>query len=300
MNPSGSPGRDPELVLDEIASGDELRDRVLDLEARVHLEERERAAVVEQELAGAGAHVADRARESQGRVAHRPPEAGVDGRGGRLLEHLLVAPLDRAVALAEVDAVPVAVEQDLDLDVAGAFEESLEDQAVVAEGCLGLAASGGELGREAVGVADRAHALATATGRRLDQERVADPLGRLGQRCVRLVGVVVAGRRRDAEADAASLRAAALSPIARIASGGGPIQRDAGLDDALGEVGVLGQEAEARVQGVGTGRGRRRDDGVGIEQVERLGAVRSAARPPGSRAGRTSARSAPRSRRGSR
>ena len=44
-----------------------------------------------------------------------------------------MAPLDRAVALAEVDAVAVGVEQDLDLDVAPALDEALEDQPVVAE-----------------------------------------------------------------------------------------------------------------------------------------------------------------------
>ena len=45
-----------------------------------------------------------------------------------------MAPLDRAIAITEVDAGPMAIEEDLDLDVAGAFEESLEDQAFVAEG----------------------------------------------------------------------------------------------------------------------------------------------------------------------
>ena len=34
--------------------------------------------------------------------------------------------LDRAIPLAEVDAVPVAVEQDLDLDVAGALDEAFD------------------------------------------------------------------------------------------------------------------------------------------------------------------------------
>ena len=170
-------GRDPELVRDEVATRDELRDGVLDLEPRVHLEERERAAVVEQELAGPGAHVADRARQRQRRFAHRSAKRRRRPRGGRLLEHLLVAPLDRAVALAEVDAVAVAVEQDLDLDVAGALEEPLEDEPVVVEGGLGLASGGGEVGREAVGEADRAHALAAAAGRRLDEQA--------GSRCVR-------------------------------------------------------------------------------------------------------------------
>ena len=50
-----------------------------------------------------------------------------------------MAPLDRAVALAEVDAVAGGIEQDLDLDVARALEEPLEDDAVVAERRLRLA-----------------------------------------------------------------------------------------------------------------------------------------------------------------
>ena len=43
---------------------------------------------------------------------------GVEGRRGGLLEHLLVAALQRAVALAEMHAVAVAVAQHLDLDMA--------------------------------------------------------------------------------------------------------------------------------------------------------------------------------------
>ena len=44
-----------------------------------------------------------------------------------------MASLDRAVALAEMDAVAVSVEQHLDLDVARALDEPFEDQPVVAE-----------------------------------------------------------------------------------------------------------------------------------------------------------------------
>ena len=52
--------RDPDLVGDEVTTGDELGHRVLDLQPSVHLEERERATIVEEELAGARAFVADR------------------------------------------------------------------------------------------------------------------------------------------------------------------------------------------------------------------------------------------------
>ena len=55
-----------------------------------------------------------------------------------------MAALDRAIAFAEVDAVAVAIEQDLDLDVARALDQALEDQPVVAERGHGLAPGGGE------------------------------------------------------------------------------------------------------------------------------------------------------------
>jgi hypothetical protein len=59
---------------------------------------------------------------------------GVEERRRRLLDHLLVAALDRALALAEVDDVAVLVGQHLDLDVARLLDELLDEHAVVAEG----------------------------------------------------------------------------------------------------------------------------------------------------------------------
>ena len=190
-------GRDAELVRDEVAPGHELGHRVLDLEAGVHLEERERAAIVEQELAGAGALVADGTGQPQGGLAHALAQRGVDRRGAGLLEHLLVASLDRAVAFAEVDAVAVAVEQDLDLDVPRALDQALEDQPIVAERARGLTAGGRQVGRQPIEVADRPHPLAAAAGGGLDQQRHADPLGGRGEGGVGLVRVVVALRHRD-------------------------------------------------------------------------------------------------------
>jgi hypothetical protein len=52
-----------------------------------------------------------------------------------------VPALNRAIALAEVDTVAVAIDDDLDLDVAALVEPPLQVQRVVAEGrpCLGAA-----------------------------------------------------------------------------------------------------------------------------------------------------------------
>ena len=62
-------GGDPDLLLDQVELGDHLADRVLDLDAGVHLHEAEVAVVVEQELHRAGARVADRQRAVDGPLA---------------------------------------------------------------------------------------------------------------------------------------------------------------------------------------------------------------------------------------
>ena len=54
--------------------GDHLGDRMLDLQPGVHLEEVERAVLVEQELDRAGVRVADRARDRGGGVSHPPAQ----------------------------------------------------------------------------------------------------------------------------------------------------------------------------------------------------------------------------------
>ncbi len=97
--------RDPELLFDEVDAGDRLGDGMLDLDAPVQLEEEEVAAL-EHELRRAGVHVADRLREPDRSVAHARAQIGVERDRRRFLEHLLVAALHRALALAECDTVP--------------------------------------------------------------------------------------------------------------------------------------------------------------------------------------------------
>src|SRR5205807_1768140 len=93
---------DQQLRLHEIDAGDELGDGMLDLDARVHLDEVELPVLVE-ELHGAGAAVADRAARLHAPLAHEAALARREAGRRRLLEHLLVAPLHGAIALAEVN-----------------------------------------------------------------------------------------------------------------------------------------------------------------------------------------------------
>ena len=133
-------GGDADHLLDQIDAGDELGDGVLDLQAGVHLQEEERAVLAGDELDGAGAVVADGLGQRDRLLAHGLARLGIEQRRGRLLDDLLVAALDGAFALAQVDDVAVLVAQHLDLDVARVLDELLDEHAVVAEARLGLRA----------------------------------------------------------------------------------------------------------------------------------------------------------------
>jgi hypothetical protein len=100
--------RDGELHLDQVDAVHELGDRVLDLEPGVHLQEEEPVELrVVEELDRAGTAVVDRAGGLAGSVVEGAPGRSA-GAARRLLDHLLVAALERAVALAEHEhAVPV-------------------------------------------------------------------------------------------------------------------------------------------------------------------------------------------------
>ena len=135
----GRARRDRELVGHEVAPGDGLGHRVLDLETRVHLEEEELSRVGQEHLDRPGIDVARGRGHRQRRIAHPGAELRRDRWCRRLLDDLLVASLRRAVALAEVDSSTSCVEEHLDLDVTRALEIALEDEPVVAEGPMRLA-----------------------------------------------------------------------------------------------------------------------------------------------------------------
>src|SRR5205085_7612951 len=124
------------------------------------------------------------------RRAHARAQLRRDRRARRLFDHLLVTALDRAVALAEMDEVAVAVAEHLDLDVARPDDRLLEIDGVVAEPAERLALRAFERARKLGFARDEAHALAAAAGRRLDEHREADGLGARQRR--RHVGKAVA------------------------------------------------------------------------------------------------------------
>src|SRR5712691_7878768 len=104
-----------------------------------------------------------------------------------------MTPLDRTLALAEVDEVAVVVAEDLELDVPRVLEIFLDVDVADAEGRLCLALRRPQEVAKIAGRADDAHAAATAAGHRFDHHRVADVPGAL-ERLLFAVNRTVAAR----------------------------------------------------------------------------------------------------------
>src|SRR5690606_28266002 len=107
------------------------------------------------------------------------PGLGIEEGTRRLLDDLLVAPLDRAFALAQMDHVAVTVGEDLNLDMARLLDELLDEYPVVAKARPRLVHRATNAVPHGVVIDGHAHALAAAAGRSLDHHRIADLAGDL-------------------------------------------------------------------------------------------------------------------------
>ena len=244
--------RDAELLAHEVDAGDLLGHGVLDLQAGVDLEEADVTGRADEELARAGADVAGLLEDGLARAQQLGVLLLGEERRGRLLDELLVAALERAVAGRDDDDVAVLVGEALGLDVARVVEEALDEALAAAEGRHGLA------DRRVVEVGDLLHgagdleAASAAAVCRLDRHGEAVLLGELDD----LVGagdrVLRAGHERGAglRRDVARLDLVAEG-VDRLGAGADP--DEARVDHGLGEGRVLGEEAVAGVDGVGAG-----------------------------------------------
>ena len=251
---------DAELLADQVDAGGLLGDRVLHLQAGVHLEERDQAVLADQILDGAGAVVVGLLADPLGRLVDLLALRVGEERRRRLLDQLLEAALQRAVAGARDDDVAVLVGDHLGLDVARLVQVALDEALAAAERRDGLAGGRLEQLGDLLDAARHLHAAPAAAEGGLDGDRHAVLLGERHH----LVGVLdrVRGaghqRRLGAGGDVAG-----GDLVAEVADGlrarADPDQP--GVDDGLGEVGVLGEEAVPGVHGVGAGLGR------GVQQL---------------------------------
>src|SRR4029079_15786903 len=125
--------RHPDHLLDEIDAGYKFGHRMLDLKSRVHFEEIEGAVLSCNEFNGAGGIIIHRPGQRHRLLAHGLARLLIQKRRRRLFDDLLVAPLDRAFALAQMDDIAVLVTQYLDFDMARIDDELLDEDAIVAE-----------------------------------------------------------------------------------------------------------------------------------------------------------------------
>jgi hypothetical protein len=189
---------DLDLRTDEVEPQRLLGDRVLDLKPRVHLEKIEIPPLVQQELDRPRSDVADGSSRFDRRPPHRLPQTRVERGARRLLQDLLVAPLNAALTLEQVHDGAEPVSENLKLDVPGLVQVALEIDAIRSERHLRDPARFGQRLGEILEPFDTRHPLASASRGGLDQERHPD-LGRLaGKRSVIGRGFVRAGDHRNA------------------------------------------------------------------------------------------------------
>ena len=127
-----------------------------------------------EELDGRRASVAGAQGQSHRGLAELTLLLGGEHRAARLLDHLLVSPLEAAVADTNRPGGPLSVGDHLHLDVACRLDQLLEQDGVVSERVSCLGAGAVERVLELLGAVDAADAAPAATRRRLDQQRIAD------------------------------------------------------------------------------------------------------------------------------
>jgi hypothetical protein len=171
-----------------------------------------------------------------------------------------VPALDRALALEQRHHGAVTVGHHLDLDVAGGLDPRLEEHGAVAERGGRLAGGPGHGLGQVLRAAHHPHAPPAAAGRRLDEEGPTQPLGRLRQPVV--AGPHLGGG-EDGHAGVGHHRLGRQLRAHRLDGRRGRADEDEpGVEDGPGEASVLGQEAVARVHGIGPGAARGLHQGV--------------------------------------
>ncbi len=241
-------GGDAHLRLDDIDLGDLLGDGVLHLHAGVHLDEDVAALLVDEELDGARAPVADVLAEAHRVLADPLAQLLAQVLRGGDLDDLLVAALQRTVPLVEVDDIAVVVAEDLHLDVLRVDHRALEVDLARAERRGRLAGGLRGLLTEVLGALDEAHAAPAAAGDGLDEDGELAAFGHAHDLVDVLRGLRVVEDRQarlPRRGDGGGLVAGEVEDLRRGADEGDPVVR------ALpGELRVLGEEPVAGVDGV--------------------------------------------------
>ena len=121
------------LALDQVDVCDHLRNRMLHLDAGIHLNKVHAPVLIHQELDRTGVHVSDLRKRFAEHTSDFVPHLRGDLRGRRFLEQFLVAPLNTALTFSQADHFAVNVSQHLELDMPRVVNVLLHVQIAVAK-----------------------------------------------------------------------------------------------------------------------------------------------------------------------
>ena len=163
---------DEDLRTHEVDASDALGDGVLDLDARVHLDEEPVVLVhVIEELDGARVVVADAFGEIHRSVAKLLAYLRIQVHRRRDFDDFLISALHRAIALVKVHDIAMLVSEDLDLDVFGAGNVAFEENCRIAKRILRLVLCLAQKALQKRGLFHHPHATTTAAEGSLDDQR---------------------------------------------------------------------------------------------------------------------------------
>ena len=225
---------------------------MLDLDARVDLDEIDfLPRDIVQEFCGSGVAIIDARRERDRCLLQFGAKPVGQRRRRGFLDQLLVAALDRTVALAEMHDIALAVAHHLHLDVARFGDEHFHEQGAVIERGEGFGAGAVEPGLDLVAIVGDDHPAPAAAGRGLEQHRIAEPIG-LVAGVGRRLDLVASGNQRDPGRLGHRSRAQLVAQrVDRFAVG--PGKGNAMLRAQRRQDRPLRQEAVARVKRVASG-----------------------------------------------
>src|SRR5581483_8271837 len=127
-----------DLIAHDVGERDHLSHWMLNLYARVHFHKIETLVFVQEKFESAGARIADRFARADGGLAHPLAQFRGHHRLRRFFQKLLMPTLDRALALAEIDALAVFIGHYLNFDVTRTLDIALNVNVAVLErgGCF--------------------------------------------------------------------------------------------------------------------------------------------------------------------
>src|ERR1700733_1630255 len=241
-------GGDTQLRFHKVDTGDRFGDRVLYLDAGVHLDEVKAAVLVHEELDGARVLIADVGQAATKRFADLFTHLRGHLQRRRFFNQLLMASLNGALAFEQRDHVPMLIGQHLELDVARLLDELLHVKLAVAEGIGRFRVRCVEQVRQFLRTAPNPHAAATAACLGFENDWIANLFGPVFGLFNRRDHAV--GTRQNGHLGLLH-RLAGFFLFAHQAGhfGRGTDELDVGRAADLSEVGVLAQQAVAGMDG---------------------------------------------------